>query len=265
MFQKFAITLGSYTLTSMRLHYLLPKINGIPVLMYHHIMPGNPEMNLSTVTVDQLREQWGYLKAKNYICLSLPKFLSIISGKEPAPKKSFLLTFDDGYLNNLNYAYPMLQEFGWQATIFLIGINLKKDMHPASEDHEKLNVTQLSKIDPNIMQFGMHGYDHENFSDLSIAEADKVVKQMIGAFDESGLQYFKVLAYPFGARPKKGKFRQLEAIFQTEGIIAAFRVGNKPQVTTPRNSYQLKRIDIRGSDSIKDFAIKLEKGKLKPF
>jgi len=220
----------------------------------------------STVTTNQLREQWNYLKENNYVCLSMKKFLSVIFGKEPAPEKSFLLTFDDGYLNNLKYAYPMLQEFSWSATFFLIASNLKKNICSACEDHEKMNTLQLSKIDPDTVQFGMHGYEHENFSELSSAEAHHVTRQMIEAFDESGLQYHKVLAYPFGARPKNSeKFKQLRSIFQKAGIAAAFRVGNKPQVTSDVNHYQMKRIDICGDDTIQDFAIKLRKGKLKPF
>ena len=249
----------------MRLHHLLPKINGVPVLLYHNIMPGGSAGDRSTVTLDQLREQLNYLKANDFVSLSLNKFLSIISGKEPAPKKSFLLTFDDGYLNNLKYAYPMLQEFGWHATFFLLGVHLEKNMSPAVNDNEKMNVTQLSTIDPDIVQFGMHGHAHENFSTLSINDAHSVIKNMIRAFDESGLQYFKVLAYPYGARPKYGKFEQLKSLFQAEGITDAFRVGNKPQVTPAGDPYQLKRIDICGNDSIEDFAIKLDKGKLKPF
>ena len=112
----------------------------------------------------------------------------------------------------------------------------------------------------------MHGYEHENFSELSFTDAHNVVKQMIGTFDESGLPYYKVLAYPYGARPKtRSKFKQLKSIFQMEGISAAFRVGNKPQVAPAVNPYQMKRIDILGNDTIQDFAIKLKKGKLKPF
>jgi hypothetical protein len=112
----------------------------------------------------------------------------------------------------------------------------------------------------------MHGYKHENFAQLSINDAQNAIKQMIKAFDESGLPYYKVLAYPYGGRPKLWwKFKQLESLFQKEGIEAAFRIGNKPQLTPVLNPFKLKRIDICGNDTKQDFAIKLEKGKLNPF
>jgi hypothetical protein len=49
------------------------------------------------------------------------------------------------------------------------------------------------------------------------------------------------------------------------GIEAAFRIGNKPQRSPATDLYELKRIDIRGGDSLEEFKIKLRKGKLKPF
>src|SRR5437868_2498705 len=106
----------------MRLHWLLPAIKGIPVLMYHRVWPGlNDGL---TITPEGLREQWLYLKEQGYNTVSLLDFLEIIKGNKSYEPGTILITFDDGYHNNLTYVYPLLQELSLQATIFIIGDTL---------------------------------------------------------------------------------------------------------------------------------------------
>src|SRR5215217_6683241 len=106
----------------MRFHWLLPTIKGIPVLMYHRIWPG--QRDGLTLTPEQLREQWLWLKEQGYRALSMQEFLAITTGKTPLPGKCVLLTFDDGYHNNLTHVYPLLQELDWCATLFIIADTL---------------------------------------------------------------------------------------------------------------------------------------------
>lgn len=248
----------------MRLHWLLPKTNGIPVLMYHHVLPG--EGDRLTVTPEQLRRQWTFLRDNGYVCLCLHRFLSVIRGDEPAPEKCFLLTFDDGYINNVNYAYPLLKEFGWSATFFVVGNTLDKNACPRFGQFEQLTIQQLAELDPETVQLAMHGYDHENFSELSTEDTVIAIRQMIEAFEGSGLCFNKVLAYPYGKRPKsEKKSHQLEAMLRYAGVEAAFSIGNKPQRIKSADPYNLNRIDIWGDDTTEDFIIKLQKGKLRPF
>jgi len=120
-------------------------------------------------------------------------------------------------------------------------------------------------VGPHI-RLGLHGYHHENFSEHPVEELEQVVRSSCAAFEQAGIPYQKVLAYPYGARPKDWKaFLGLKAWMSDFGIEAAFRIGNKPQQVPAADLYELKRIDIRGEDSLEDFKIKLRKGKLKPF
>ena len=250
----------------MRFHWLLPNVKGIPVLMYHRVWPGMRDG--LTLTPEDLRAQWLYLRDAGYECLMLTRFLAIMRGEGRPPAKSFLLTFDDGYRNNLDYVLPLLKEFGWEATIFIIAGTLDGSMS-LDEEHDaakKLSVEELGDMaGPNI-QLGLHGYQHENFSEIPLEAIKDALQQSCMAFDQAGISYRKVLAYPYGARPKnKGQFAQLKKWMADKGIEAAFRIGNKPQPTPAADRYELKRIDIRGGDSPEDFVTKLRKGKLKPF
>lgn len=249
----------------MRLHWLLPDIKGIPVLMYHRVWPG--QQDGLTLTPEQLREQWAWLKQQGYRALSMQEFLQAASGKMPCPDKAVLLTFDDGYQNNLTYVYPLLKELDWCATIFVIAHTLNSTAPVEAEAiNQKLSVDELKSMSPKHVQLGLHGYAHENFSRHTAPELARIMQQSLQAFREAGIPFEPVLAYPYGARPKEAAvMNAMKKDFAAQGIAAAFRIGNKPQRIPAGDLYELKRIDIRGEDSLEDFRIKLRKGKLKPF
>jgi peptidoglycan/xylan/chitin deacetylase (PgdA/CDA1 family) len=88
----------------------------LPVLMYHHVTPND---GLVTVSPDTFRQQMAWLARHGYrgiTCRDLERFFD----GEALPKKSVLITFDDGYLDNYVYAHPVLQEFGLHGVIFLV-------------------------------------------------------------------------------------------------------------------------------------------------
>ena len=249
----------------MRLHWLLPDIKGIPVLMYHRIWPG--QQDGLTLTPEQLREQWIYLKKEGYTALSMRDFLSIVKGEKTAPKKAVLLTFDDGYHNNLTHVYPLLQELDWCAAIFIIGDTLDGTAAPEAEEiNRKLSIEELKQMNEKHIQLGLHGYHHENFSKINAMEIKEAMQQSFNAFHHAGITFEPVVAYPYGSRPKDAAtLTEMKGHFREMGLQAAFRIGNKPERIPSSDIYEIKRIDIRGEDTLTDFKIKLRKGKLKPF
>jgi len=234
--------------------------------MYHHVLPGrNNELSISP---ERLREQWSYLADEGYEALSLTDFLQLASGKlEQYPEKSFLLTFDDGYKDNLTYAYHLLQEFQWKACYFIIAGTLDGTLHkPSDKTDIKMSIKELASLNPDIVQLAMHGYHHEHFGKTSIDDLKLSIDKSITAFQNSGLPFHKVLAYPYGARPSGSTSKDnIKSWLKDSGISAAFRIGNKINKIPVQDIYEIMRIDIRGTDSLEDFKIKLKKGKLKPF
>lgn len=88
----------------------------LPVLMYHHI---SPQPGLVTCSPENFRAQMEWLVKNGWKTLSTAAFAEALASGE-IPRKSVLVTFDDGYLDNWVYAHPVLQEFGQRASIFLI-------------------------------------------------------------------------------------------------------------------------------------------------
>src|SRR6185312_11265829 len=209
----------------MRLHWLLPTRKGISVLMYHRVWPGMSDG--LTIAPEKLREQWTFLRNEGYHILTLSDFIQIINGTKSTPPKSILLTFDDGYRNNLTYVYPLLKEFKWAATFFIVANTLDgvstEEIDPVKQ---QMTSEELHSLDPSIVQLGLHGYHHEDFNKLQLAEMKKVMEQSIHAFQKTGLQFYKVFAYPYGARPKdKALFVEFKNWMKSIGMNAAFRIG----------------------------------------
>ena len=63
-------------------------------------------------------KQMEYLKNKEYQVISLTKLVEILESDELIPKKTVVLTFDDGYKDNYINAFPILKKYNFPATIF---------------------------------------------------------------------------------------------------------------------------------------------------
>lgn len=246
------------------MHWLLPAREGIPVLMYHRIWPGCRDR--ITQTPEQLREQWVYLKEQGYEAISLQEYAAWALGTEMPAGRKVLITFDDGYVNNLSYAYPLLQELGFKASFFLIAETLEGNTDAGDPLQQKMNVQQLRSLDSSVVQFAMHGYRHEHFGTTPLADVKRAIETSMELFRQHDLPLHPSLAYPYGGRPKNKKdFEELKSWMKNKGIQMAFRIGNAVSSIPCEDAYEIKRIDIRGTDSLDDFKIKVRKGKLRPF
>ncbi len=86
--------------------------------MYHHV--SDHKGALVTMTPENFESQIAYLASDGYKTLSLEEFLAFKKGELELPKKSVLLTFDDGWIDNYLVAYKVLKKYGVKATIFVV-------------------------------------------------------------------------------------------------------------------------------------------------
>lgn len=96
----------------------------VPILMYHYVSDPPPDadeyrVDLS-VAPDQFRQQMAALRDSGYTSIDLYDLTTAIVGYSELPDKPVLLTFDDGYLDNYEIAFPILEEFGLKGTFFII-------------------------------------------------------------------------------------------------------------------------------------------------
>lgn len=93
----------------------------IPVIMYHSIgvVDKRWHWNFLTCPHQVFEDQLKWLKKTGYTTLNFQEVYDYIIKGIPVPKKSVFLTFDDGYLDNYVFAYPLLKKYGMKGTIFV--------------------------------------------------------------------------------------------------------------------------------------------------
>lgn len=105
----------------------------LPVLMYHSIRRG-PESDYA-VTPDTLEEDLAYMQRLGWQTVSSEQICNYVFHGDALPDNPVLLTFDDGFYNNLAYALPLLEKYDMCATVNVVGeftqILAEADSHSA--------------------------------------------------------------------------------------------------------------------------------------
>lgn len=122
--KAFLATKILYTLGAAKLLDLYAGSPRLTVLTYHSIADVNdPDFDLYEPNVSAspaMFEQQIAYAAKNFDVVDLQAVVAFVTENKPLPKRPLLITFDDGYLNNYQLAYPILKKYGLPAVIFLM-------------------------------------------------------------------------------------------------------------------------------------------------
>jgi peptidoglycan/xylan/chitin deacetylase (PgdA/CDA1 family) len=240
----------------------LPPVKGLPILMYHKV-----SLNVTddlTISIQNLEKQFKYLSDQTYTCLPFSQILGLKNVK--IPERSFILTFDDAYLNNLEYLYPLLKKYNFHATIMLPVSFLGKVNQWDHGNEPIMNYDQLLSMDSQYVSFGLHTYGHISLKNSSFNDIEADIEKCKQDLNGKGIRFLPILAYPYGSYPKdKAKKNLLFKLLQQNGIDFGLRIGNKINKWPFKNNYEITRIDIKGGDSFWAFKTKLKKGRVKIF
>lgn len=97
------------------------KEPAVPVIMYHSIgiINKNWKMNYLTCPYEIFENNLMWMKKKGFHTISLQNLYDYMKKGVALLKNSIVLTFDDGYLDNWVFAYPLLKKYGFKGTIYL--------------------------------------------------------------------------------------------------------------------------------------------------
>ena len=151
------------------------------VLMYHKIndQPENPV----TVPTAQFAEQMAQLAEMGYTVVPLEAVLDHYVDGKPLPERAVLITFDDGYRDNLENALPALQRHGYPAVIFApIGyvgerLPLPHDERLAARRivNPTLDWGELRELEQAGVRVESHGISHRPLAELEVDEAAREI------------------------------------------------------------------------------------------
>lgn len=230
----------------------------VPVLMYHHLLPSaemwQRRQDNITLTVEEFTSQMDYLVSNGWQCISLNDLAAFVKGERLLAPKSILITFDDGFLSNYKYAYPILKERGMTAVLFVLSDYLTKE----ETDFIPSLMQYLSKEDLLLMQdvfsYGSHTANLHQIkgrkSVLCLQDAETVRRDFLRSKQVlSGTGY---ISYPYGAYNE-----QVVNIAKECGFVLGFGVGGD-FVRMYDEPYTLKRFDMYRYRNLADFAELLE-------
>ena len=92
----------------------------VPIIMYHSVKPQAGPTEMLCVPLNKFESQMRFLKQQKYNVITLEQLAGLIREGKSIPRKTVVITFDDGYKDNYTYAFPVLQKYGLPATIFII-------------------------------------------------------------------------------------------------------------------------------------------------
>jgi peptidoglycan/xylan/chitin deacetylase (PgdA/CDA1 family) len=143
----------------------------IPILLYHHISPDRE------ITPSGFERQLRWLLDQGYRSLSVSELMDVVRGRPGhSDQPGFVVTFDDGYLDNWVYAYPILRKLTVKAAVYLVTERVEN--HPSPRVNLELKDTRSGERNPGgflswaearemaasgLVEFGSHTQTHRGF------------------------------------------------------------------------------------------------------
>ncbi len=159
----------------------------IPILAYHQVNDVNTH-EFAMATAD-FEEQMASLKEEGYTAVSLREYDRARQGKFTLPAKPIIITFDDGYRDNLTVAQPILEKYGMKGTVFVATGLVSQPNY--------LTPSEIAELAARGMEIGSHTNAHVALPECSDRrhELDTSRNWLTMIVKQSVLN----LAYPFGA------------------------------------------------------------------
>jgi SAM-dependent methyltransferase len=135
----------------------------LPILMYHRIAPRSGIPARYCVSPEAFDAQLRALATRGFRCVSLDEWRRAMIARRPLAGRCVVLTFDDGYRDFLDHAWPLLQRYGFTATIFLptdfVGSESRWDAR-LGETFPLLGWDEVQRLHAEGIAFGSHSSSH---------------------------------------------------------------------------------------------------------
>lgn len=199
----------------------------LPILTYHHIGGGTNPLFVKSEIFDT---QMDYLKKKGYTAVTLKDVVENLRSAQVLPNKPVVLTFDDGYRDFYENAFPILSKYSLSATLFVITQLVGGDDYVT---WDQLRVI----VSSGLVTIGDHTLSHVSLPSVEEAE---VRNQILSAKSilESNLDVtVNTFAYPYG-----GVNEEAEKVLAEGGFVAA--VTTKRGLSCAKLPYELPRVRV---------------------
>jgi peptidoglycan/xylan/chitin deacetylase (PgdA/CDA1 family) len=145
------------------------QYQSVPILCYHRFGPGTGKM---TVSASNFATQLEWLARNDFRVIRLSQLIGYLQGREALPRRSVVITIDDGYETVHRYAFPLLKKHGFPATVFMY-----TDFIGA---RDALSWAQLEDMAASgLIDIQAHSKTHRNLIERQPGETEERYKQAL--------------------------------------------------------------------------------------
>ena len=218
----------------------------VAVLTYHDFIVGKPKNSMQK-NIKEFEKEMIFLKKHHYKTLTLKEMECFINKKCKIPRKSVLITMDDGWKSEYELALPILKKYNLNATIFYIGANYN------GSNSNFINKNDIKIINKKYKNIEVASHTFNNHTEDGYKKSEKMITQDLKQMDKIITK--KYFAYPYG----KYSDNYIKSL-KKEKYKLAFTFGPHKEhrkATQKDNIYKIPRYNVSTTYPYYKFIIKI--------
>lgn len=223
------------------------------ILMYHRIAEDGPaSLSSWRVSLPDFEKQIAWLASEGYTSIGLADWLNLAKRDPASAARRVVLTFDDAYADFVSAAFPVLQNYGFGATLFvptgLIGAAAEWDRE-FGDPAPLMSWAELDGLVSAGVEIGAHTMSHPRLTRL--VDDAEIIREISGSRNELMTRYGQPtssFAYPFGDYDAR-----VEQATKDAGFTLAVTID--PQSA---GDFAVGRLKVSGDESFATFVLKME-------
>ncbi len=221
----------------------MSKSNPIPILLYHSIAKNaSPKFRQWSLAPQKFEDHMGVLRENGCTPVTVSELVSAFDGANSLPRSPVVLTFDDGFADFYQNAFPILQQYEFPATLYITTSYVDTSSQWLSPLHEgnrqMLTWDQIKELDKYGIECGSHSHTHPELDTLSKGAAHWELSHSKRILEDKLGRTVRSFAYPHGYFSKITRNLVREA-----GYASACAVKNAFSASHD-DRFALSRIDV---------------------
>lgn len=230
----------------------------IPIIMYHDIAPSR--LSDLTISPDTLKRQLRALTWLDFTPITFADLDAIVSGRKKRPTNPVIITFDDGYANFKQYAFPVLSKLHIPATVFLPTAYLgkKNTWDRAKKNIERqdiMSADDISELAAHRIEFGSHSATHVDVTTVKGPAREREINHSYELIKKLTGKPVMAFCYPYGHHDRSIRdFIEAKSMYRFAVVIQGPAL---PYTTSDR--YLMPRVFVKRNDFLMRFLWKVFK------
>jgi peptidoglycan/xylan/chitin deacetylase (PgdA/CDA1 family) len=217
------------------------SIGYVPILMYHYVREvdaaADPLGYRLSVRPDRFAEQMEWLAANGYSPITVSELAACLRRERDCPSRPVVITFDDGYADQVLNALPVLQAHGFPATFYIPTGLIGRPGYVSWE--------QLELLRDSGMELGAHSVSHADLAALDLASVAREIVASRGTLERRLDIRVRSFSYPAGSYTPAVVDLVIEAGYTSAVATAA--------ESRPSHLFELPRRRVLGGETIAGF------------